>query len=181
MTKDNQVARLAVLFHHRWNVPVLSELYMASGAKFVTLVNRLGVSRDSLRHTLDNLIQKKWIIKNPGYGHPMRPEYVLTPRGKELASRCVPLMELLSSMGMEDVAQRKWSMPVASALRQGRIRFSELKANIPGLTPRALTLALKSLLSAGLVERLVSDDYPPATHYRLTQNGQRLARVLNRF
>ena len=38
-----QMERLIRLFHRRWSVPVLAEIHRAKGAKFITLVNRLGV------------------------------------------------------------------------------------------------------------------------------------------
>lgn len=146
----------------------------------MTLVKRLGLSRDSLRHTLNALIREGWVMKNPGHGHPMRPEYLLTPSGEGLAPWCRRLLSLLAALGIEEVASRKWSMPVALALRSGHRRFSELKASLPGLTARALALTLKHLQTARLVERRVSEDYPPATRYRLTRRGRRLAIVLER-
>jgi len=175
---QKKLARLTVLFHNRWAVPILAEIYRSSGAKFVTLVKRLGLSRDSLRHTLNALIREGWVMKNPGYGHPMRPEYLLTSSGEELAPWCRRLLPLLAALGIKEVASRKWSMPVALALREGHPRFSELKASLPGLTSRALALTLKHLQIAGLVERQVSEDYPPSTRYRLTRRGRRLAVVL---
>lgn len=175
--KRDAIARLTVLFHHRWAVPVLAELHRCSGAKFVTLAKRLGSSRDSLRQTLDALIRQGWVMRNPGHGHPMRPEYILTPAGTTLGPWCQRLMGLLSSLGKEDVGLKKWSMPVAVALRAGKARFSEIQALLPGSTARALALTLKSLQNAELVERFVSEDYPPATFYHLTREGRRLASV----
>lgn len=179
--EKKKVARLTVLFHHRWAVPILAELHRSSGAKFVTLVKRLGVSRDSLCQTLDALIEERWVDRNPGYGHPMRPEYMLTPSGAKLGPWCARLMGVLSSLGMEDVGLRKWSLPVALALKTGRTRFSELKAFLPRPTARALALTLKNLETAGVIERAVTDDYPPSTFYRLTRIGHRLAAVLESF
>jgi DNA-binding HxlR family transcriptional regulator len=47
------------------------------------------------------------------------------------------------------------------------------------VTPRALTLALKDLAAAQLVERRVTPDYPPATVYRLRRRARPLARILS--
>jgi DNA-binding HxlR family transcriptional regulator len=90
-------------------------------------------------------------------------------------------MTALQTLGLEDVGLKKWSMPVALALHSGRVRFSELKAKLPDSTARALTLTLKTLQSVGIVERVVLDDYPPSTYYRLTRQGRRLSSVLDRF
>jgi len=68
------LARLIGLVHHRWNILVIADLHRLSGAKFVTLVNHLDVSRGSLSTSLANLIELGIVRKNTGHGHPMRPE-----------------------------------------------------------------------------------------------------------
>jgi DNA-binding HxlR family transcriptional regulator len=155
---------------------VLAELRHERGSRFVTLENRLGVTPDSLRRTLNALIVDGLVTRNPGYGHPLRPEYVLTVEGARIAEVCDRLLATLN--GLEDVALRKWSMPTVHALGAGPRRFSELRAALPSVSPRALALALKDLQSAGLVERTVTDDYPPASVYRLTRKARPLARIL---
>jgi DNA-binding HxlR family transcriptional regulator len=167
------------LFHHRWAVPVLAELRSRRGARFVELRNALAIPRDSLTRTLAALADAGLVARNPGYGHPLRPEYVLTAEGARIAAACQRLLAELD--GLQDVALRKWSMPVVRALSGSRLRFSELRDALPGVTSRSLALALKELQSAGLVERTVIDDYPPATVYELTPSALRLARALRAF
>ncbi len=167
--------RLAALLTHRWALPVLVEIHRARGARFTPLVNRLGVGRDSLRRTLDALDTGGWVLRNPGYGHPMRPEYLLTPDGERLAPWAARVLRTLRSLGAEEVALRKWSLPVVLALLPGRRRFNELAAALPGVSPRALALALKALEEGGLLERSVEPSHPPRVSYRLSRRGLRLA------
>lgn len=174
----NDLQRLTTLFHHRWALPVLAELHRLSGAKFITLVNRLGISRDSLTTTLKSQIDAGWVVRNPGYGHPMRPEYVLTRAGAQLGPWCDRAMKVIAALRLEDVTLRKWSLPVALAMRRGCHRFSELRAFWPRLTARALAMTLKELQSAGLVVREVTNGYPPQTQYRLTTTGLRVSRAM---
>lgn len=166
------------LFHRRWAAPVLAELYADKGAKAVTLTNRLGVSRESLRCALDELITNGWVARNPGYGHPLRPEYLLTKRGAKLAPICFSLMKTLKRLGVQQSALLKWSMPIALALGSGIDRFGELKRSLPGITARALTLGLKEMQSSGLVQRRILDQYPPTSSYSLTPKGRRLLPIL---
>ena len=175
------MSTLVALFHNRWSVPILAELHRQRGSRFVTLARTLGMSRESLRRTLAALTESGLVGRNPGYGHPLRPEYVLTRRGERVASRGRPLVELLRERGLEADAHKKWSMPVVHALAEGPLRFSELRDRLEGISPRALTLALKELEAAGVVERRVTNDYPPATSYRLAADARPLASLVGKL
>jgi DNA-binding HxlR family transcriptional regulator len=176
------VSSLLSLVHHRWSVPILAELERARGARFVTLAHRLGLSRESLTRTLTALVDAGLVARNPGYGHPLRPEYVLSPLGSSVAPACSQLLQALRRIGLEEAGLKKWSMPVVLALAGRKPkRFSELQASLPGVTGRALTFALKDLTGAGLVERTVTDDFPPATVYRLTPRARELPSILTRL
>ena len=172
------MSTLVALFHNRWSVPILAELHRQRGSRFATLVRMLGMNRESLRRTLAALIEGGLVGRNPGYGHPLRPEYVLTTRGDRIAARSRPLVDLLRARGLEEVGLKKWSMPVVYALSGEPLRFSELRDRLEGISPRALALALKELESAGIVERRVTEDYPPATSYRLAADARSLASLV---
>jgi DNA-binding HxlR family transcriptional regulator len=164
---------LIALFHHRWAPPALALLAERGGARFVELQRRLGVGRESLRRALDRLVELGYVRRNTGYGHPLRPEYVLAPRGRLAAA----LAERVLRAGDPETLLRKWSVPVLAELANER-RFSELNAALPGATPRALALALQELESARLVRREVRATRPPSTAYRATAAGRRVQRAL---
>jgi DNA-binding HxlR family transcriptional regulator len=172
------MSTLVALCHNRWAVPILAELHRQRGSRFVTLARTLGLSRESLRRTLSALIESGLVGRNPGYGHPLRPEYVLTRAGAKVATACLPLVNTLRRRQLEEVGLKKWSLPTILALAEGRLRFSELREALAGVSPRALALALKDLEAAGVVERRVTNDYPPATSYRLTAEARRLASLV---
>ena len=143
------------------------------GAKFITMVNRLGVSRDSLRRTLLTLISAELVCKNAGYGHPMRPEYVLTARGNQVGMRAVPLADALRKRS--DVVYKKWSLPTIAVLSAVGMHFNAIKRELDGATSRAVSMTLKDLEAAGLVSRIVDDSHPPAVSYQLSRVGKKLA------
>jgi DNA-binding HxlR family transcriptional regulator len=170
--------RFISVFHRRWTVPVLVELYRGRGAKFVTLHNRLGVSRAILSATLDDLIDEGWVHRNPGYGHPMRPEYILTEVGRQLAPSSGRLLETVRRLKIEPLAFRKWTMPVTLVLGSEPHRFGELRNELSAITPRALTLSLKDMERDGLVQRDVLEEYPPVPSYSLQRRARPLYRAL---
>jgi DNA-binding HxlR family transcriptional regulator len=160
-----------MLTHHRWALPVLAEIDRTQGSRFVTLSRKLDIASDSLRRTLAALEVDGLVERNPGHGHPLRPEYLLTERGV-IAAR-VAASVLASLPGDQDIVLKKWSLPVLARLQEPQ-RFSELRTALPGATARALTLALKDLQAAGLVRRRVSHGYPPAVAYEATRRGARV-------
>lgn len=167
-------AALIGLCHHRWAIPILAELHREDGARFVTLVQRLGLSRDALSRTLQVLIAQGLVMKNPGHGHPLRPEYVLTPVGMLGGGAALGTMRVLREGELEELGLRKWTLPVVYALWGGAERFSELLA-LPGITGRALSLTLSSLEAAGLLRREARSEWPLVA-YRLTDRAAALAR-----
>ena len=170
--------RFVILFHRRWAVPVLSELHRSRGAKFITLHERLGVSRETLRVTLDDLIEEGWVQRNLGHGHPMRPEYLLAADGRLLAPSAARLMRTVRRMGIEPLAFMKWTMPLTWVLGHEPHRFGQLRARLPDITSRALTLSLKGMQTVGLVRRDVYDEYPPVTSYALERRARPVYRAL---
>jgi DNA-binding HxlR family transcriptional regulator len=160
-------------------VPIVAELHRSAGSRFVPLANRVGLCRESLRQTLTALIESGLVMRNPGYGHPLRPEYVLTAAGRRIAPGCAELVETLQRLGFEDGGLKKWSIPVLLEVVRER-RFAELREAL-GVSPRALTLALKELAEAGLVERRVHSGFPPSTSYRVTPRARSLARAASRL
>lgn len=173
------MSSISTLSRHRWALPILAYLQATSGSRFVPLANELGLSRDALRHTLAALTEAGLVLPNPGYGHPLRPEYVLTERGRRVAPICASLLRALRQAGVEEVGLKKWSVPIIAALTSER-RYGELRRAV-GATPRALTLALKELVGSGLVERRVHDGFPPSTTYRLTPRSRSLRRQAARL
>jgi DNA-binding HxlR family transcriptional regulator len=164
---------LIALFHHRWAPPTLALLTDRGGARFVELQRRLDVGRESLRRALDALLELGLVRRNPGYGHPLRPEYLVTGRGRAAGRMCAGILDA----GDPDLLLRKWSVPTLAELRTGR-RFSELRTALEGVTARALALALRDLEGAGLVEREVLATRPPSTMYRATAAGRRVQRAV---
>ncbi len=164
---------LVNLLHYRWALPILAELQRSNGCKFVTLVMRLKLSKDALSRTLTALLEQDLVMRNPGYGHPLRPEYILTTRGQHIGQAVCDLMQTLEQLEISDIALKKWSLPIVLML-QDQTRFTDLLENLPGLTTRALALSLGHLTQVKLLESFEGIS-GSRTGYRLSLRGQELA------
>lgn len=147
----------------------------------MTFLHRLGISRDSLGRTLASLIEQGFMATQTGAGHPLRPEYVLSPPGKRIAPACAGVMKELRRLGEESLGLQKWTLPVLAALADGPRRFGDLRGALAESTPRALSMSLRSLEEQGMVRRSVKDTYPPTTDYTLSPKALRLAAATRRL
>ena len=161
------------LTHRRWALEILGALAEENGAKFITLMNRLGLSRGGLSSALKELVKLGLVMKNPGYGHPMRPEYILTPEGALIAERYLQFRKSVKAAD-RPLLLKKWPLPIVAATGRKQQRFGDLTARLPGITNRALALTLKDLQSHRWVERRLVDSYPPQPVYALTPSMQNM-------
>ncbi len=72
----------------------------------------------------------------------------------------------------------KWKTVVLWYLRNEKKRFSELKALIPDITDKMLSLQLRALENDGLVQREIFPEVPPKVEYSLTDEGQTMIPVI---
>ncbi len=168
---------LAALGRNRWAGPVLADLAAHNGARFVELLHRLNLPRDSLARTLEAAKAAGWVAPNAGHGHPLRPEYVLTPEGARLAVAAASIDAVKTALGLPPGALTRWSLPLIRSIDLGHSRFNALARTLAPATPRALSQGLRNLADNDLVTRDLIDDYPPVSRYGLTPGGLLLARA----
>lgn len=182
--------RLVVdLAHRRWVVPLLAQLHYArvsgdsTGARLVGLTRRLGIGRESLRQTVDFAVTHGWVCCNPGHGHPLRAEFVLTDRGLALGPACDRLWRTAVLVGAVEVLGRKWCSPILRVLGNRPVRFGACKAALApmGLTDRALSQTLGVLGAGGWIGRRVVPASPPGVEYAPSDQSRPLVRAIARL
>lgn len=80
-----------------------------------------------------------------------------------------------------DFIGKKWTILILLEIYKGEgaKRYSEIKANIPGITPKVLSARLKELAKEGLVGRKVdSSSFPIKCEYSLTKSGADFIRII---
>ncbi|WP_345773860.1 helix-turn-helix domain-containing protein [Azospirillum endophyticum] len=73
-----------------------------------------------------------------------------------------------------DLIGDKWSLYIIATLKEGPVRFNELRRQIDGISQRMLTITLRGLERDGLVKRTMFPTIPPRVEYELTEVGRTL-------
>lgn len=170
-----QLATLLRLVQHRWNIPILRLLHDQGGAKFVTLTKQLNISRSALSASLKYLIDAQWVMRNPGYGHPLRPEYLLHPAAEQLAATCHQVMMIIEKRNEEAVALKKWSLPIVAVIGPDKLRFNELRVALGNPTARAITLGIDLLYQHNWIATRRTESF---SRYLLQPKSRQLANRL---
>ncbi len=71
---------------------------------------------------------------------------------------------------LEQVGGR-WKLPILWRLRNKPWRYTELRQDIKGITPKMLSTQLKELEESGLISREAFAEVPPRVEYTLTARG----------
>jgi len=101
----------------------------------------------------------------------------LEPDGKARLTPCAP-------HGVLERLGDKWTIMVLCALSEAaghRLRFSELKDAIAGISQRMLTITLRHLERDGLLIRHFFPEVPPRVEYELTEMGRSMLPALAGF
>ncbi|WP_285617939.1 winged helix-turn-helix transcriptional regulator [Actinoallomurus iriomotensis] len=77
-----------------------------------------------------------------------------------------------------DHVTSRWGVLILTALREGDLRFSELREKIEGISEKMLSQTLRMLVRDGLVSRAVEPSTPPKVTYGLTTLGKGITEPL---
>jgi DNA-binding HxlR family transcriptional regulator len=159
-----------------WALPILASLNAGVPGRQAPLLAATGASRTAFAQSMDHLIDIGLLERNPGHGHPLRPEFRLTAPGKtaaELASK----IQSLSRNTDEDLLRRSWTVPVLATLHRPR-QFIEIKRSLLTISDRALSQSLQVMEERRWVRRSVDDAArPPRPIYSTINTGAMISSV----
>ena len=157
-------------------MPILSSLHSGVTGRQAPLLAATGASRTAFAQSLDHLISIGLVERNPGYGHPLRPEFRLTRLGANAAEIARKIYDV-SPEGDQRLLRRSWTLPVLTSLHTPSY-FSDIKRNLPMITDRALSQSLKSMEAKDWVCRHVDGTArPPRSLYCAVNTGGRISQV----
>jgi DNA-binding HxlR family transcriptional regulator len=94
----------------------------------------------------------------------------MKPTHSQVPDGCRPVTEILSRIG------DKWSVGVIRSLGIRKMRFSELRRALEGISQKMLTTTLRGLERDGFVTRTIFPTIPPRVDYALTELGRDLSK-----
>lgn len=170
------IAQFVNITSRAWALPILSNLHAGVAGRQATLLAATGASRTAFAQSLDHLITIGLLERNPGYGHPLRPEFRLTPHGRTAAA-IASKIQSVSVEGDQDLLRRSWTLPVLTSLHSPS-HFNDIKRNLQTITDRALSQSLKSMEARNWVCRSVDEvARPPRSLYSAVNTGGVISKI----
>ena len=162
-----------------WSLTILALLDAGTPGRQAPLLAASGASRTAFTQSLQHLMALNLVERNPGHGHPLRPEFRLTPQGKSVAAIASKITSNpLSSEGSR-LLRRNWSLPILAVSQRPRY-FSEIKLDLGTITDRALSQSLQRLHSSRWLTRDIDPNLrPPRPRYSVANEGKTLSAALN--
>jgi DNA-binding HxlR family transcriptional regulator len=93
-------------------------------------------------------------------------------QNKQIVQNTCPVTFTLEKIG------GRWKPLILFSLRNGALRYGQLKKSIPAITEKMLVQHLRELEADKLVNRDVKPVVPPHVEYSLTESGQTLGPIL---
>lgn len=172
------ISTLVKVTSRAWSLNILALMYAGTPGRQSTLLAASGAGRTAFRHSLDHLINLDMLERNPGHGHPLRPEYRLTQKGAEIASIADRIKRTALRTPQRNLLQRVWTIPILAVSQKPR-HFIEIKRELAPITDRALSQSLKELQLQRWVRRKVDiGSRPPRALYQAANIGAQIGQAV---
>ena len=162
-----------------WALEILALLHRGTPGRQAPLLAASGASRTAFVQSLTHLCDLGLLERNPGHGHPLRPEFRLTPAGTAMAAVADRVLSAVPKRADTSPLRRTWTLPIL-AVTQAPQHFTAIRDTLRTITDRALSLSLQRLQAQQWVMRSVSTaDRPPRTLYRAVNAGVAIGQAVD--
>ena len=170
---------LVKLASRAWSLDILAHLSTGMPARQAQLLAATGATRTAFKASLEHLIRLGLLERNPGHGHPLRPEYRLTVKGRDIARVAGQLIDTVREKPAAALLRRAWTLPILAVTGAPR-RFKEIKADLVPITDRALSTSLQQLEDHACVRRHVDVSRRPLRPtYQAVELGAQINRAIS--
>lgn len=171
------ISDIVNLTSRSWSLHILAALHRGIVGRQAPLLAATGASRTSFGQSLKHLITLNLLERNPGHGHPLRPEFRLTAKGQQIAAIANQVLTLEASQTDRTLLRRMWTLPILAVSNRPR-QFSHLKSHLPSITDRALSQSLKSIEAHNWIARSIdTHSRPPRPLYRAINEGAQISAI----
>ena len=154
-----------------WSLTILKLICEGVPARQASLLSASGASRTSFRNSLFHLTGLGLLERNPGHGHPLRPEYRLTERGQQFGQMACAICATADDAISSSLLRKAWTVPVL-AVTGGPCYFGDMKRQLGSVTDRALSHSVRRLQDMNWIERGVETSlWPPRPFYQAVNAG----------
>lgn len=162
-----------------WSLNILELLHNGTEGRQAALLSASGASRTAFTQSLYHLIELGLLERNPGHGHPLRPEYRLTPEGISAARVADKIKKAVPKPSDQTLLRRAWTIPVLVVSHEPRY-FKDIKNELRTITDRALSQSLNQLHSRDWLKRTVNvSARPPRPIYQAFDVGASISQAVN--
>lgn len=161
-----------------WSLPILALMHTGTPGRQASLLSASGAGRTAFAQSLGHLIELGLLERNPGHGHPLRPEYRLTHKGVEIAIAADKIKNAVPQPSERVLLRRAWTVPVLCVSQEPRC-FTDIKNELTSITDRALSQSLKQLQEhKWLLRKVDTDIRPPRPIYQAANIGAQISQAV---
>ncbi|MEC9435034.1 MAG: winged helix-turn-helix transcriptional regulator [Pseudomonadota bacterium] len=172
---------LVKLASRAWSLAILAALDAGAPGRQAPLLAATGAGRTAFGASLAHLFDLGLMERNPGHGHPLRPEFRLTAAGRAAAPLAAAMLRAAPGAADAALLRLAWTAPVLAACRAPRF-FGEIRADLSPITDRALSQTLTRLHAHRWIARDTDADLrPPRPRYMATGPGAEIGRAAARL
>lgn len=162
---------LVKLTSRAWSLAILAQLHRGTPGRQAPLLAATGAGRTAFAQSLAHLLDLKLLERNPGHGHPLRPEFRLTPQGKAMAAMAAQIDQAAPRKADRPLLRRVWTVPILTIVQTPQ-PFGQIRHALPPITDRALSLTLQKLEAQAWVRRQIdAAAHPPRPQYAAINAG----------
>ena len=170
------ISLLVNITSRAWALPILSNMHNGIAGRQAALLTATGASRTAFAQSLGHLVKIGLLEPNPGHGHPLRPEFRLTPLGIK-AAKIADKVQNATGPEEQDLLRLSWTLPILTSLHSPS-HFNDIKRDLLTITDRALSQSLKSMEKRNWAFRSVSNNVrPPRSIYSAVNTGGIISKI----
>ena len=173
------IRTLVKLTSRAWSLSILAALHAGVPGRQAPLLKAAGSSRTAFASSLEHLVELELLERNPGHGHPLRPEFRLTQDGVKAAELASQIVKTVPDASEFTLLRRNWTLPILALTKTPR-RFSGLRSDLVTVTDRALSKSLHQLEAQDWLQRDIDlSGRAPFPTYRAINRGIEVSQFID--